>query len=95
LKALDISTAMATTAGPKTENQPEKRKKESILDLSRFLEKSVRIKFNGGRECSGTLKVRRGALKCALIMQTIEFFSRSSILEFFFSEALPIESIYV
>lgn len=34
----------------------EKRKKESIFDLSKFLEKSVRIKFSGGRECSGVLK---------------------------------------
>ena len=36
--------------------QPEKRKKESILDLSKYLEKGVRIKFAGGRECSGILK---------------------------------------
>ena len=34
----------------------EKRKKESILDMSKYLEKSVRIKFAGGRECSGVLK---------------------------------------
>ncbi len=34
----------------------EKRKKESILEMSKFLEKSVRIKFAGGRECSGILK---------------------------------------
>jgi len=39
-----------------TGNQPEKRKKESILDLSKYLEKGVRIKFAGGRECSGILK---------------------------------------
>merc|ERR1711893_413509 len=38
------------------QNQPEKRKKESILDLSKYLEKGVRIKFAGGRECSGILK---------------------------------------
>merc|ERR1711936_1282086 len=37
-------------------DQQEKRKKESILELSKFLEKSIRVKFAGGREASGTLK---------------------------------------
>ena len=32
------------------------RKKESILDLAPYLEKRMRVKFNGGREASGTLK---------------------------------------
>eukprot|EP00743_Colponemidia_sp_Colp-15_P005862 GILK01006301.1.p1 GENE.GILK01006301.1~~GILK01006301.1.p1 ORF type:complete len:112 (+),score=16.07 GILK01006301.1:42-338(+) len=31
-------------------------KKESILDLSRYLEASVRVKFTGGREVFGQLK---------------------------------------
>eukprot|EP00128_Syssomonas_multiformis_P008564 Colp12_sorted_trinity150504_noHs@3644 len=34
----------------------QKKKKESILDLSKFLEKGVRVKFNGGREVEGILK---------------------------------------
>lgn len=34
----------------------EKRRKESILDLSKYLEKQVRVKFTGGREASGILK---------------------------------------
>ena len=42
--------------GQGQQQQQEKRKKESILDLAKFLEKSVRIKFAGGRECSGVLK---------------------------------------
>ena len=37
-------------------DQQEKRKKESILELSKFLEKSIRVKFAGGREASGILK---------------------------------------
>ena len=44
---------------PNTDNKPdqqEKRKKESILELSKFLEKSIRVKFAGGREASGVLK---------------------------------------
>ena len=50
-------------SGPQSkggDNQPqqERKKKESILELSKFLEKSVRIKFAGGRECSGVLKVK-------------------------------------
>lgn len=31
----------------------EKKRKESILDLSKYLEKTIRVKFAGGRECSG------------------------------------------
>jgi U6 snRNA-associated Sm-like protein LSm7 len=34
----------------------EKRKKETILDLAKYLEKRVRVKFSGGRETSGILK---------------------------------------
>ncbi|KAF7197970.1 U6 snRNA-associated Sm-like protein LSm7 [Pseudocercospora fuligena] len=32
------------------------RKKENILDLSKYMEKSITVKFNGGREVTGTLK---------------------------------------
>ncbi|KAL1498015.1 hypothetical protein ABEB36_008878 [Hypothenemus hampei] len=34
----------------------EKKRKESILDLSKYLEKTIRVKFAGGREASGILK---------------------------------------
>ena len=34
----------------------EKKKKESIVDLSKYLDKAVRVKFQGGREAQGTLK---------------------------------------
>lgn len=34
----------------------EKKKKESIVDLSKYLDKSVRVKFQGGREAQGILK---------------------------------------
>ena len=30
--------------------QTERPKKENILDLNRFLDKEMRVKFNGGRE---------------------------------------------
>ena len=43
-------------AGDVKPDQQEKRKKESILELSKFLEKSIRVKFAGGREASGILK---------------------------------------
>ncbi|XP_018562180.1 U6 snRNA-associated Sm-like protein LSm7 isoform X2 [Anoplophora glabripennis] len=36
--------------------QKEKKRKESILDLSKYLEKTIRVKFAGGREASGILK---------------------------------------
>ncbi|KAL7043329.1 hypothetical protein ACKWTF_001452 [Chironomus riparius] len=38
------------------DNKNEKKRKESILDLSKYLEKQIRVKFAGGRECSGVLK---------------------------------------
>jgi len=31
-------------------------KKESILDLSKHIDKAITVKFNGGREVKGTLK---------------------------------------
>lgn len=34
----------------------ERPKKESIIDLSKFVDKEVRVKFQGGREASGKLK---------------------------------------
>jgi len=37
-------------------DQREKKKKESILDLSKYLEKQIRVKFAGGREAAGILK---------------------------------------
>lgn len=36
--------------------QQEKPKKENILDLSKYMDKEVNVKFNGGREVAGTLK---------------------------------------
>jgi len=36
--------------------QQEKPKKENILDLSKYMDKEVSVKFNGGREVTGTLK---------------------------------------
>ncbi|KAJ5082682.1 Ribonucleoprotein LSM domain eukaryotic/archaea-type [Penicillium argentinense] len=34
----------------------EKPKKENILDLSKYIDKQLTVKFNGGREATGTLK---------------------------------------
>ncbi|KAL4994283.1 hypothetical protein BDV10DRAFT_189159 [Aspergillus recurvatus] len=36
--------------------QQEKPKKENILDLNKYMDKEVQVKFNGGREVSGILK---------------------------------------
>lgn len=43
-----ISVNLAQSAGP--------GKKESILDLSKFVDKGVKVKMTGGREVTGTLK---------------------------------------
>ncbi|KAL4970531.1 putative small nuclear ribonucleoprotein (LSM7) [Aspergillus stella-maris] len=37
--------------------QQEKPKKENILDLNKYMDKEVRVKFNGGRE--GVLSLYR------------------------------------
>jgi U6 snRNA-associated Sm-like protein LSm7 len=42
--------------GGAQQQQQEKPKKENILDLSKYIDKEVRVKFSGGREVSGTLK---------------------------------------
>ncbi|KAL2820665.1 hypothetical protein BJX63DRAFT_427987 [Aspergillus granulosus] len=42
--------------GGAQQQQQEKPKKENILDLSKYMDKEVRVKFNGGREVSGILK---------------------------------------
>lgn len=34
----------------------DKKRKETILDLSKYLDKPIRVKFAGGREASGVLK---------------------------------------
>lgn len=34
----------------------EKKKKETILDLAKYLDKTIRVKFSGGREAAGVLK---------------------------------------
>jgi len=38
------------------DKEREKKKKESILDLNKYLDKPIRVKFSGGREASGILK---------------------------------------
>ncbi|KAK5998999.1 U6 snRNA-associated Sm-like protein LSm7 [Cladobotryum mycophilum] len=34
----------------------ERPKKENILDLAKYMDKQITVKFNGGREVQGTLK---------------------------------------
>ncbi|KAL8690155.1 MAG: hypothetical protein Q9218_004338 [Villophora microphyllina] len=38
------------------QSQTEKPKKENILDLTKYMDKEITVKFNGGREVVGTLK---------------------------------------
>ncbi|UNI22431.1 U6 snRNP-associated protein Lsm7 [Purpureocillium takamizusanense] len=41
------------TGGDKGSERP---KKENILDLAKYMDKQITVKFNGGREVTGTLK---------------------------------------
>merc|ERR1719211_727051 len=43
-------------SGDKAGGEYEKKKKETILDLSKYLDKPIRVKFSGGREAAGILK---------------------------------------
>ncbi|KAI9932036.1 hypothetical protein ASPWEDRAFT_171836 [Aspergillus wentii DTO 134E9] len=43
-------------AGGGAQQQQEKPKKENILDLTKYMDKEVKVKFNGGRDVTGTLK---------------------------------------
>ncbi|CAH0380534.1 unnamed protein product [Bemisia tabaci] len=47
---------MAASVTAASGEPKEKRRKESILDLSKYLEKKIKVKFAGGREVSGILK---------------------------------------
>ncbi|CAD5112402.1 DgyrCDS1623 [Dimorphilus gyrociliatus] len=37
-------------------DKAERKRKETILDLGKYLDKIIRVKFAGGREASGVLK---------------------------------------
>ncbi|XP_054162666.1 U6 snRNA-associated Sm-like protein LSm7 [Oppia nitens] len=44
------------TTGTASSGPTDKKKKESIVDLAKYLDKAIRVKFQGGREASGILK---------------------------------------
>ncbi|CAG2163665.1 unnamed protein product [Oppiella nova] len=48
---VERSSGGTASGGPQ-----EKKKKESIVDLGKYLDKAIRVKFQGGREASGILK---------------------------------------
>ncbi|KAK0407680.1 hypothetical protein QR680_003526 [Steinernema hermaphroditum] len=59
------------------DKEDTRKKKESIIDLSRFVDKTIRVKFQGGRECSGVLKGYDTLLNLVLD-RTIEYLRDSS-----------------
>ncbi|XP_057627942.1 U6 snRNA-associated Sm-like protein LSm7 isoform X1 [Chionomys nivalis] len=57
VQAAEMWEDCASLLNPATLQQDkEKKKKESILDLSKYIDKTIRVKFQGGREASGILK---------------------------------------
>lgn len=57
VRATEVCEDCASLLNPATLQQDkEKKKKESILDLSKYIDKTIRVKFQGGREASGILK---------------------------------------
>lgn len=53
----------------------EKKKKESILDLSKYIDKTIRVKFQGGRE--GELQTEYVIFPCILTLKDffLKYFS--------------------
>ena len=46
-------------ANPAQQHQqtaPQQKKKESIVDLTKYMQQNIRVKFQGGREVTGILK---------------------------------------
>lgn len=43
-------------------NQGERKPREAILDLGKFIDKAITVKFNGGREGAFTLFLLRGEI---------------------------------
>lgn len=52
----DVGRLNLSPQRPTFQQDKEKKKKESILDLSKYIDKTIRVKFQGGREASGILK---------------------------------------
>ncbi|KAF2259895.1 U6 snRNA-associated Sm-like protein LSm7 [Lojkania enalia] len=56
----DRGTTRGSTRGGRGTHQTtttaERPKKENILDLSKYMDKRINVKFSGGREVIGTLK---------------------------------------
>ncbi|KAI5475716.1 U6 snRNA-associated Sm-like protein LSm7 [Pseudohyphozyma bogoriensis] len=64
------SGARGGGAGPSGSSRDDKPRREAILDLSKYLDQRVRVKFTGGREVTGTLKGYDQLLN--LVMDDIE-----------------------
>lgn len=54
--ASNQGTGNRAAGGDRTTGAAQQKKKESIVDLSKYLEKTIRVKFAGGREVNGVLK---------------------------------------
>jgi U6 snRNA-associated Sm-like protein LSm7 len=59
------------------ESTTEKPRKENILDLSKYMDKKVNVKFNGGREVTGTLKGYDALMN--LVLDDVEEVMRGSL----------------
>ncbi|CAD5218194.1 unnamed protein product [Bursaphelenchus okinawaensis] len=55
-----------------SKDEQQRKKKESIVELARFIDKRVRVKFQGGREATGILK-GYDALLNLVLDDTVEF----------------------
>ena len=51
-----VSLLISEKMSDDRKQQDRSKKKESILELNKYLDKAIRVKFQGGREASGILK---------------------------------------
>ncbi|KAI6212242.1 Sm domain-containing protein [Aphelenchoides fujianensis] len=58
------------------QDETQRKKKESIVELSKFIDKRVRVKFQGGREATGILKGYDALLN--LVLDDTQEFLRDS-----------------
>ncbi|KAF4976759.1 hypothetical protein FZEAL_6616 [Fusarium zealandicum] len=71
--------------GGGAQQERERPKKENILDLGKYMDKQITVKFNGGREVTGTLKGYDALMNLVLddVNEVVRGMSRDSLLSAF------------
>jgi hypothetical protein len=68
--------------GSAADKDKERPKKENILDLNRFMDKQMKVKFNGGREGKGFRKISRSWAAAAVWVRVRCLKMEADVLDF-------------